>query len=134
MRHMYTVLENLPKNKAVDDVHEVWAGPPCSKLAQMARWKCPYKLTSWYELILVLGPSLIFGEPIRAELFFRNGKSSWAELFAFKTEPNRAFGFPKLSYFWLFWVDFFKEYNFLVEKTHFYWCLQDCTLRNCQKC
>ena len=52
-----------------------------------------------------------------------------AELFAFNTEPNRAFGFPKLSYFWLFWVDFFKEYNFLLAKTHFYWCLQDYTLK-----
>ena len=73
-----------------------------------------------------------WAKPSRA--FFRKGKSSQAELFAFKTKPNRAFGFPKLSYFWLFSVDFFKEFNFLVEKTHFYWCLQDYTLKNWQKC
>ena len=46
--------------------------------------------------------------------------ASRAELFTFKTEPNRAFGFPKLSYFLLFSVEFFKEYNFLEEKTHFF--------------
>ena len=33
----------------------------------------------------------------RAELF--SEKVSWAELFAFKTEPNRAFSFLKLSNF-----------------------------------
>ena len=80
----------------------------------------------------MLGPSLLFGERSRAELF--SEKASRAELFVFKTEPNRAFGFPKLSYFWLFSVEFFKEYNFLDEKTHFYWCLQDYTLKNWQKC
>ena len=62
-----------------------------------------------------------------AELFSQ--KAGQAELFAFKTKPNRAFCFPKLSNLWLFSVDFFKEYNFLVEKTHFYWCLQDYTLK-----
>ena len=41
--------------------------------------------------------------------------------------------FLKLGYFWLFSVEFFKEYNFLVEKTHFYWCLQDYTLKSWQK-
>ena len=45
----------------------------------------------------LLGPSLLFGKPSRAELFLE--KASQAELFAFKTEPNRAFGFPKLSNF-----------------------------------
>ena len=54
--------------------------------------------------------------------------------FTFKTEPNRAFSFSKSSYFWLFSVNFFKEYNFLIEKTHFWWCLQDYTLKNWQKC
>ena len=91
--------------------------------------------------LLVLGPSLLFGEPSLAKLFDKasraelfSEKASWAELFAFKTKPNRAFGFPKLSYFWLFSVEFFKEYNFLDEKAHFYWCLQDYTLKNWQKC
>ena len=50
----------------------------------------------------------------QAELF--SEKANQAKLFAFKTEPNRAFGFSKLSYFLLFSVDFVKEFNFLVEK------------------
>jgi len=95
-------------------------------------WLCLPKLQVLRSFLVVLGPSRLFGEPSRAELF--SGKASRAELFAFKTEPNRAFGFPKLSYFWLFSVEFFKEYNFLEEKTHFYWCLQDYTLRNWKKC
>ena len=96
--------------------------------------------TLWAKIYIlaysvVLGLSLLFGEPSRAELFDKasraelfSEKASRAELFAFKTEPNRAFGFPKLSYSWLFLVDFFNEYKFLVEKMHFYWCLQDYTL------
>ena len=79
-------------------------------------------------------PSFLIRQAEPSRAFFRKGELSRAELFAFKTEPNRAFGFPKLSYFWLFSVDFFKEYNFLEEKTHFYWCLQDYTLKNWQKC
>ena len=73
------------------------------------------------EKLLVLGPSQLFGEPSLVELFDKASRTelSRAKLFSFKTEPNRAFGFPKLSYFWLFWVDFFKEYNFLVKKYTF---------------
>ena len=91
----------------------------------------------------MLGPSRLFGEPSRAELFDKASRAepsraepSRAEpsFFAFKTEPNRAFRFPKLSNFWLFSLNFFKEYNFLDEKIHFYWCLQDYTLKNWQKC
>ena len=49
-------------------------------------------------------------------------------------EPNRAFNFTNLSIFLQFSVDFFKEYNFLVERAHYYWCLQDYTLKNWHKC
>ena len=61
-------------------------------------------------------PSRAFwwGKPSWA--FFRKRKSNQAKLFAFKTEPNWAFRFKELSNFWLFSVDFFKEYYFLVEK------------------
>ena len=48
--------------------------------------------------------------------FFCKGELNQGKLFALKTEPNRALGFPKLSNFLLFSVDFFKKYNFLVEK------------------
>ena len=68
----------------------------------------------------MLGPSLFFSEPSQAFWYGKQSgaEQSQAELFAFKTKPNRAFGYSKLSYFWLFSVDFFKEYNFLEEKTH----------------
>ena len=58
------------------------------------------------KFVLVLGPSLLFGEPsslIRrvepSQAFFRKGEPSQAELFAFKAQPKRAFGFSKLSNF-----------------------------------
>ena len=70
----------------------------------------------------MLGPNLFFCKPSRAKLFDKasqaelpSEKMSQDKLFAFKTEPNQAFAFPKLSYFELFSVDFFKEYKFLVE-------------------
>ena len=79
-------------------------------------------------------PSRAFwwGKPSWA--FFRKRKSNRAKLFAFKTEPNWAFSFPNLSIFWQFSVDFFKECNLIVERAHYYWCLQDYTLENWQKC
>ena len=106
---------------------------------------CPYTYDVLYFItlyyVLLFGRSLLFGEPSQA---FWLGKPSWAklfsektsqaELFPFKTEPNQAFCFPKLSNFWLFSVNSFKEYHFLVEKIHFYWCLQDYDFKKWQKC
>ena len=63
--------------------------------------------------------SCLIRQAVPSQAFIRKGKLSWAELFAFKTEPNQAFSFPKLSYFLLFSVDFFQEYNFLDEKRTF---------------
>jgi len=53
-------------------------------------------------------------EPSRA--FFRKDELSQAELFAFKSEPNQAFGFLILSYFWLFSVEFFKRIKIFSKK------------------
>ena len=72
---------------------------------------------------VVLGQGLLFGKPSRAELFdkasqakqsfFRKGEASYA--ICFQNRANQAFSFPKLSNFWLFSVNFYREYNFWVE-------------------
>ena len=68
------------------------------------------------------GPSNIPWTIHKSNLFFQTTVS---RAFCFQNRAKPSLCFSKLSNFWLFSVDFFKEYNFLAEKTHFYWCLQD---------
>ena len=84
----------------------------------------------------MLGPSLIFGEPSQAEVF---DKVNQSELFSEKASraklsQTKLSVFQNWAIFYNFQLTFLKEFNFLVEKTYFYWCLQDYNLKNWQKC
>ena len=54
------------------------------------------------------------------QVYFLASQAESKRAFCFQNlvwlEPNQAFGFPKLSNFWIFSVNFFKKYNFLIEK------------------
>ena len=54
---------------------------------------------SFAKVIYSVGSEPTFWQAKPSQAFFRKGKPSQAERFAFKTEPNRVFGYPKLSNF-----------------------------------